>query len=58
MDNRQKEEYLRILNDIKRVSATWDWDEDYYESGKETADERMEWAELKIDEMIELIKSI
>jgi hypothetical protein len=54
-----KEVYIHILNDVKaNAFPTWDWEEDYHESGLQDREDRIEWSNERVDEIIKLIESI
>jgi len=56
MDSQLKEKSILILEDMKKQVETWDWDEDYYNSGLEMREDRIEYAQAMITDMIDYFK--
>lgn len=52
-----KEECLRILIDLKEEIRMWEWEEDYYKSGKHSADEQMAWTLDRLDAVISVVEA-
>jgi hypothetical protein len=51
----EKSECIRILEDMKVQISIWDWDEDYYRSGLDSKDERVDWTMDRINKVIEIV---
>ena len=57
--NKLGEECLTILKDFRdNEIGMWEWDEDYYNSGLETREERIKWAQDRLDVCIDAICEI
>ena len=55
MSKINKDECLAILKDVKDVVESWDWDEDYYNSGLTDRQERILWTQERLDKIVELV---
>ena len=53
----KKEECLRILKDLKEEVKMWEWDFDYYKSGKNSAGEQIDWTLDRLDVVIALVEA-